>query len=58
MPILAPGLMSPISCMAMSLVEGVMGSVDLTPSYSNVTDAGEISTIVAIKVMEFAKSVS
>ena len=58
MPILAPGLMSPISCMDMSLVEGVMGSVDLTPSYSNVTDAGEISTIVAIKVMEFAKSVS
>jgi hypothetical protein len=58
MPILAPGLISPISCMDMRLVEGVIGSVDLAPSYSNVTDAGEISIIVAIKVMEFAKSVS
>ena len=57
-PIFAFGLMSPISPMATSLVEGVMGSVFLTPSDSKVTEVGDISTIVAIKVMEFAMSVS
>ncbi len=58
MPIFAFGLMSPIPCKATSLVEGVMGSVVLAPPDSKVTDVGEISTTVAMKVMEFDKSAS